>query len=147
MVATVDDLPDHSMQGDVMLLYLPLAHNFGRLLHLAGPYAGYTVAFCPDPYAVADALPVVRPTVLPSVPRVYEKIHGNVAAAFAAETGPKRRIIDWGTKTSSGDDWKPWAGDRRNPLPLESTSRTPRAVGDAAASGSASLRGCARTVM
>jgi long-chain acyl-CoA synthetase len=95
MAAKIDDLGDFVVAGDVMLLYLPLAHNFGRLMHLAGPYAGYTVAFCPDPYAVADALPVVRPTVLPSVPRVYEKIHGNVAAAFAAETGPKRRIIDW----------------------------------------------------
>ena len=30
MVAVVDELPDHSAAGDVMLLYLPLAHNFGR---------------------------------------------------------------------------------------------------------------------
>ena len=49
MVATVDDLPDHSAPGDVMLLYLPLAHNFGRLMHLLGPYVGYTIAFLPDP--------------------------------------------------------------------------------------------------
>ena len=37
MVATVDDLPDHSAPGDVMLLYLPLAHNFGRLDAPLGP--------------------------------------------------------------------------------------------------------------
>ena len=75
MVATVDDLPDHSAPGDVMLLYLPLAHNFGRLMHLSGPYVGYTIAFLPDPLDVARALPEVRPTILPSVPRVFEKVH------------------------------------------------------------------------
>src|SRR5215467_4547179 len=70
MVAVVDALPRYADDGDVMLLYLPLAHNFGRLLHLAGPYVGFTTAFLADPLAVADALPTIRPTVLPSVPRV-----------------------------------------------------------------------------
>ena len=72
-----------------MLLYLPLAHNFGRLMHLAGPYVGFTIAFLPDPLASAEALPQVRPTVLPSVPRVYEKVHTAVAADFAEATGPE----------------------------------------------------------
>jgi long-chain acyl-CoA synthetase len=95
MVAVIDELEDVLVTDDVMLLYLPLAHNFGRLMHLHGPYSGFTIAFCPDPYAVAEALPKVRPTILPSVPRVYEKIHSAVAAAFAAESGLKRRLIDW----------------------------------------------------
>jgi len=95
MVAVVDDLPDHSRPGDVMLLYLPLAHNFGRLMHLSGPYAGYTIAFLPEPLDVARAIPEVRPTILPSVPRVYEKVHTAVTATFAEATGTKRRLIDW----------------------------------------------------
>jgi long-chain acyl-CoA synthetase len=64
-------------------------------MHLNGPYSGFTIAFCSDPYAVAEALPQVRPTILPSVPRVYEKVHSAVTTAFAAETGLKGRIIDW----------------------------------------------------
>jgi long-chain acyl-CoA synthetase len=88
-------MEDFAVSSDVMLLYLPLAHNFGRLMHLQAPHIGYTLAFCPDPYAVAEALPQVRPTVLPSVPRVYEKIHGTVTTAFAQETGVKKRLIDW----------------------------------------------------
>jgi long-chain acyl-CoA synthetase len=95
MTACIDELEDFLVESDVMLLYLPLAHNFGRLMHLNGAYSGMTIAFCPDPYAVAGALPEVRPTILPSVPRVYEKVHTAVAAAFAEETGIKRRIIDW----------------------------------------------------
>src|SRR3954454_508620 len=95
MVAVVDQLEDFTSAEDELLLYLPLAHNFGRLMRLAGPYVGYTSAFLPDPLRTAEALLQVRPTVLPSVPRVYEKVHAAVLAKFAEETGGKRRIIDW----------------------------------------------------
>ncbi len=48
-----------------MLLYLPLAHNFGRLMHLASPYVGYTTAFLPDPLQTAEALTTTRPDRAP----------------------------------------------------------------------------------
>jgi long-chain acyl-CoA synthetase len=95
MVAKLDQLDDFVVADDTMLLYLPLAHNFGRLMHLTAPYAGYTLAFCPDPNALADALPVVRPTVLPSVPRVFEKIYASVVAAFDNARGVKHALIAW----------------------------------------------------
>ena len=95
MVTVRDQMDDNAGPGDVLLLYLPLAHNFGRLVHLSGPYAGFTLAFCVDPYKVGDALLAVRPTVFPSVPRIYEKIHGAVVAAFDEATGVKRRLVDW----------------------------------------------------
>jgi len=95
MVAVADDLHDFTVEGDLMLLFLPLAHNFGRLMHLSGPYIGFTIAFCPDPFEVGEALLAVRPTVFPSVPRVYEKIHTLVQTQFDAATGARRRLIDW----------------------------------------------------
>jgi long-chain acyl-CoA synthetase len=82
-------------RGDTMLLYLPLAHNFGRLMHLLGPHSGLTLAFCPDPHTVADALPAVRPAVFPSVPRLYEKVHTAVVAKFDEATGARRALIEW----------------------------------------------------
>jgi long-chain acyl-CoA synthetase len=78
-----------------MLLYLPLAHNFGRLMHLLGAHVGFTIAFCPDPLRVAEALPAVRPTLLPSVPRLYEKVHTAVLTQFEEVQGPGRRLLDW----------------------------------------------------
>jgi long-chain acyl-CoA synthetase len=81
--------------GDTLLLFLPLAHNYGRLLHLLAPYVGFTIAFVPEPTAVVDALDAVRPTVLPSVPRVYEKVHTAVLGRFDEATGARRRLIDW----------------------------------------------------
>ena len=95
MVAVVDELPNYSEPDDVMLLYLPLAHNFGRLMHLSGPYVGYAIAFLPDPLEVARAMPEVHPPILPSVPRVYEKVHTAVSSAFAEATGVRRRLVDW----------------------------------------------------
>src|SRR5205807_8772546 len=75
--------------------YLPLAHNFGRLMHLQNAKAGITTAFCPDPYRVREALKDVRPTILPSVPRVYEKIHATVVARFDELGGPRKRLVEW----------------------------------------------------
>jgi long-chain acyl-CoA synthetase len=94
MVRAGDEL-GFTVDGDVMLLYLPLAHNFGRLMSLSGPYRGFTIAFLPDPLQAAEALQQVRPTVFPSVPRVFEKVHTAVLARFAGETGAKRTLIDW----------------------------------------------------
>jgi long-chain acyl-CoA synthetase len=95
MTTKVHGVDDFTVSGDVMLLFLPLAHNFGRCMALGGAQMGYTIAFCPDPYAVAAALPAVRPTVFPSVPRVYEKIHTGITTKFGEETGAKRALIDW----------------------------------------------------
>jgi len=95
MAGCIDHVPEFAIADDVMLLYLPLAHNFGRLMHLLGARAGYTTAFVGDPLRVAEAMPVVRPTLLPSVPRLYEKVHTAVLAQFEQVHGPRKRLLDW----------------------------------------------------
>jgi long-chain acyl-CoA synthetase len=95
MTSVVDSMADHYRPDDMMLLYLPLAHNFGRLMLLTGAYVGFPIAFLADPLRVADAMLQVRPTVLPSVPRVYEKVYAAVQSRFDEATGVKRRLIDW----------------------------------------------------
>jgi long-chain acyl-CoA synthetase len=98
MAATIDTLGEFTLEDDLLLLYLPLAHNYGRLLVLLGAYEGYTIAFLSDPYATAEALPKVRPTVLPSVPRLYEKVYTRIQGQFDAATGLRRRLVDWALK-------------------------------------------------
>ena len=95
MVGAVDDVPGFIGADDLILLYLPLAHNFGRCLHLLAGYVGCAVAFCPDALRVGEVAASVKPTVLPSVPRVYEKVHSAVQASFDEATGGKRKLIDW----------------------------------------------------
>ena len=95
MTSCIEQIEGLALDRDVMLLYLPLAHNFGRLMSLWGAFSGFTIAFCPNPYAVADVLPQVRPTLLPSVPRVYEKAHTAIVAALGEASGARRRLADW----------------------------------------------------
>jgi long-chain acyl-CoA synthetase len=95
MASVVDRMPRYYRADDLMLLYLPLAHNYGRLMLLLGAKVGFTIALLADPLRVGEALPVVRPTVLPSVPRVYEKIYALVQSRFDEATGSKRKLIDW----------------------------------------------------
>src|SRR5436190_7673654 len=95
MTSCIERIEDLALDEDVMLLYLPLAHNFGRLMSLWGAYGGFTIAFCPDPYTVVDVLPLVRPTLLPSVPRVYEKAHTAAISKLEGASGLRRRLGDW----------------------------------------------------
>jgi long-chain acyl-CoA synthetase len=95
MASVVDEMDTLMRADDVMLLYLPLAHNYGKLMLLDGAYVGFTIALLADPLKVADALLQVRPTLFPSVPRVYEKVHAAVVARFDEATGVKRRLVDW----------------------------------------------------
>src|SRR5207244_4887033 len=57
MAAVVEKMPTRFVgPDDTLLLYLPLAHNYGRLIHLQAVYIGYTLAFCRDPLRVGEAL-------------------------------------------------------------------------------------------
>ncbi|HEY7705730.1 MAG TPA: long-chain fatty acid--CoA ligase [Gaiellaceae bacterium] len=118
MVGAVDDVPSFIGPDDLILLYLPLAHNFGRCLHLLAGYVGCAIAFCPDPQRVGDVAAQVKPTVLPSVPRVYEKVHTAVQTSFDEATGVKKRLIRWALRVGrrvserrqAGQGVGPWLG-------------------------------------
>ncbi len=70
-----------SEAGDVVYLYLPLAHSFALLLQLLVFDLGVTMAyFGGDTKQIIGELAEVKPTYLPSVPRVFEKIYTLVCA-------------------------------------------------------------------
>jgi long-chain acyl-CoA synthetase len=81
--------------SDIVLLFLPLAHSYGRLAHQAGSFRGATIAFVADVARVPEALAAVRPTILPAVPRVYEKVHANTLGEIERAGGLRRRIGLW----------------------------------------------------
>ncbi len=67
--------------GDVVYLYLPLAHSFALLLQLLVFDLGVTMAyFGGDTKQIIVELAEVKPTYLPSVPRIFEKIYTLVSA-------------------------------------------------------------------
>jgi long-chain acyl-CoA synthetase len=61
---------------EVIYLFLPLAHSFALLIQLIAIDLGNTLAyFGGDPRRIIPELSEVRPTYLPSVPRVFEKLY------------------------------------------------------------------------
>ncbi|MGO9248865.1 MAG: AMP-dependent synthetase/ligase [Solirubrobacteraceae bacterium] len=71
----------HSDAGDVVYLYLPLAHSFALLLQLVAFDIGVTLAYWGgDTKQIIGELAEVKPTYLPSVPRIFEKIYTLVCA-------------------------------------------------------------------
>jgi long-chain acyl-CoA synthetase len=81
--------------GDVVLLFLPLAHSYGRLAHQAATHRGATVALVADVTRVPEAMAAVRPHVLPAVPRVYEKVHANTLGEIERAGGLRRKLGLW----------------------------------------------------
>ena len=76
------------------LSFLPLSHVFERLVgHFLLLHAGATVAYAESPETLREDLQTVRPTVLTSVPRVYEKLLD--AVRESAGEGPRGRLLSW----------------------------------------------------
>jgi long-chain acyl-CoA synthetase len=95
MVDMVAAVPGLFAGRDRVLLFLPLAHTFARLVQYAGVGAGFTTAFCRDSADVPQALQAVRPTIFPSVPRVFEKTYDAVSGAFAQASGVRGGLVGW----------------------------------------------------
>ena len=79
--------------GDVSVSFLPLSHVTARHADIALLHRGVTLAYCPFFEELPQVLNEVLPTVFVAVPRVYEKIYGQVeqkAKGFA-----KRTIYRW----------------------------------------------------
>ena len=71
---------------EVIYLYLPLAHAFALLIQLGAFDLGATIAyFGGDTKQIVGELMEVKPTYLPSVPRVFEKIYTLANAALEAK--------------------------------------------------------------
>jgi long-chain acyl-CoA synthetase len=62
--------------GDVVYLYLPLAHVFAQLVQADCVEVGATIAYWGgDSRQIVGELGQVKPSVLPSVPRIFEKVY------------------------------------------------------------------------
>jgi long-chain acyl-CoA synthetase len=75
-------------EGDVVYLFLPLAHAFALLIQFVALDLGGAIAYWEkDPQKIVPNLTEVNPSYFPSVPRMFEKIY---TLATAATDDPKR---------------------------------------------------------
>jgi long-chain acyl-CoA synthetase len=84
----------------VVFMFLPLAHSLARMTELLVLDVGGTLAYWRrDPKMVLDDLAATRPTHVPSVPRVYEKVHTKALAGVEEAGRLKRTIFHWALAT------------------------------------------------
>lgn len=99
MLSLIENIEEVQIFSDAvreggLFLFLPLAHSFGRLIELAGPYYAAPLIISSVPTLAAD-LAGSRPGFLPAAPRVYEKMKGKVESGVASAPPARQKIFRW----------------------------------------------------
>lgn len=83
------------LESDVFLSFLPLSHMLERTV---GGYltmaAGSTVAFARSIALLGEDFKSVRPTIIVSVPRIFEKLHGQIQSTLNSASSMKRSMFE-----------------------------------------------------
>ena len=87
-------------KDDVQYLWLPLAHVFGKVLTAGQIELGHCTAVDGRVDKIVENLPVVRPTFMAAVPRIFEKVYNGVAAKARAGGPAKYRVFKWAAKVA-----------------------------------------------
>ncbi len=96
-IRTASDIIEFSHK-DTVLSFLPLSHILERMVMFTYIYKGCTVAFAESVEAVAQNLLEVRPHIMVSVPRVFEKIYTKVMDQVLASPALRRKVFFWALK-------------------------------------------------
>ena len=81
---------------DVFLSFLPLSHVFERMGGHYLPLAcSATIAYAESPFTVAQNMREVRPTVMLSVPRLYEMMHERILNSVREGSPLKQKLFHW----------------------------------------------------
>lgn len=87
---TIDATPD-----DIMISYLPMAHSFEKVLFIISVLNGCKIGFFGgDVLKLTDDCCVLKPTLFPSVPRLYNRIYDKIQAGLRQLTGVKGMLAN-----------------------------------------------------
>ncbi len=96
------EVKQYMTDKDVMLSFLPLSHSLEMTCGYYIPILiGAKVAFAEDISKLMENFQDVRPTIIISVPRIYEKVHAGILAKVADGSGAKKAIFKWAMATAS----------------------------------------------
>lgn len=100
--------------NETLLSFLPLSHTFERTAsYYLALGLGFTCAFNRSIASLAEDFRTIRPTIIISVPRVYEMIYGKLMDGLAKKPPMARRIFNWAVAVG----WRRFC--RENGLPVE----------------------------
>ena len=103
-------------ERDLNYLWLPLSHAFGKVMLAMPLVIGFPTVIDGRVEKIVENLPVIRPTIMGAVPRIFEKVHGRVNETVAKEGGAKKRIFDWAVSVGLQVSRLRQVGERPSPL-------------------------------
>ena len=113
-------------EDDVLLSFLPLSHSFERTAGYHVPlYIGARIAYAESIEKVAQNMQEVRPTLMCSVPRLYEKMYARVLDSVAAGGALKKKLFQWAIRVG-----KEYNELKREGKPLSGYLRLKRSIAD-----------------
>ncbi len=111
--------------GDESLSMLPLSHIFERTVGYSLFHSGVVINYAESFETVAANLQEVKPTVVLSVPRLYEKVYARVLENALAGSGVKRKIFFWAKEVGES-----WADHTMAGLPVPAGLALQKAIAD-----------------
>ena len=86
----------HIDESDVFLSFLPLSHVFERMVgHFSGLTSGGSVYYAESIDTVADNMGEIKPTIMASVPRLYEKMYAKIIDKVSNDPPLRQKIFWW----------------------------------------------------
>ncbi len=95
---------------DVQFLWLPMAHSFGKVLLAAQLAIGYSTAVDGRVPKIVENLPVIQPTFMAGVPRIFEKVYAGAIKNGTSAGGLKAKIFNWAFEVGKKEAAKKRAG-------------------------------------
>jgi long-chain acyl-CoA synthetase len=80
-------------EDDLILMFLPMAHSFAKVIEAVWFSTGATAAFVESLEKIMDNASEVKPTVMPAVPRIFEKAYNTVVTKGLASPGLKGKLF------------------------------------------------------
>lgn len=84
-----------NFEEELSLAFLPLTHVFERSWSLLSLYGGAKVYFLEDPKNIAHALIEVKPTMMCTVPRFFQKVYAGIHDVVEKSSPTKKKIFNW----------------------------------------------------
>ncbi len=80
---------------DLQFLFLPMAHVFAKLLECVWFASGHEMAIDADILRITQNMSEVKPTLMASVPRIFEKVYAKVVGGGLETPGLKGKLFKW----------------------------------------------------
>ncbi|MDV3865793.1 AMP-dependent synthetase [Elizabethkingia anophelis] len=84
-----------NFEDELSLAFLPLTHVFERSWSILSLYGGAKVYFLEDPKNIAHALIEVKPTMMCTVPRFFQKVYAGIHDVVEKSSPTKKKIFNW----------------------------------------------------